>query len=374
MNIKDQLLSTAINALLTYKSRPSAIRSALAKQTYTRARVPTRERVTIGIVQMEMDLLDDGVQFAEKYHGLVRRAVEQGAQLVVFPEYAWLPILGLLPPVRDLALKGVTLEGAVNELAPGGGLTIEGVFRTIAPAVKRIFETTANELAARFGVYLMPGSALTTDRAGHLFNTSYLYGPDGTLVGTHHKMHPTKMEVDWMTCGNTLDVWTLPFAKIAAPVCMDFTYWETTRVATLRGAEILLDMSADATADQPYLAARGDESRIQESFAYSTRVYAVTKLFGLNFRGPSHIAAPLGVCSDSTTYLAKAQTADQEEVIVAELDLARLRDFRAAHPRDWNIELYAKYLPRVYEEYRRSHVPSHRSHASGHQPQVPRIA
>ncbi|MBI4786640.1 MAG: hypothetical protein HY782_06300 [Chloroflexi bacterium] len=352
MSIKDQFLSTAINALLTYKSRPSAIRSMLARRHYTRAQAPTRERVTVAVIQMRIELLDDSVRFAAKYYDLLRRAVEQGAQVVVFPEYAWLPILGLLPPVRELAQKGVTLEGAVNELAPDGGLTIEGVFKTIAPAVKRIFETTAAELAARFGVYLMPGSALKTDGAGHLFNTAYLYGPDGALIGTQPKLHPTSMEVDWMSCGNALDVWTLPFAKIAAPVCMDFTYWETTRVATLRGAEILLDMSADATADQPHLAARGDESRIQESYAYSTRAYCVSKLFGLNFCGPSHIAAPLGLCSDSMTYLAKAQTPDQEEIIVAELDLARLREFCAAHPRDWNYALYAKYLPSVYEAHR----------------------
>ncbi len=352
MSIHDWVLSQAVNALLAFKSRPGAIRRALARKKYTRIAPPTRERMTIGVVQMQADLLEDGVQFAEKYYALVRQAVERGAQLIVFPEYAWLPILGLLPPVRALADKGVTLEGAVDELAPGGGLTIDGVFRTLAPAIKRIFETTASELAARFGVYLMPGSALTTDGAGHLFNTSFLYGPDGALIGRQDKMHPTPMEVDWMSCRDSLEVWKLPFAGVAAPVCMDFTYWETTRVAALRGAEIVLDMSADATADQFYAAARGDESRIQECLCYSTRVYIVTKMFGLNFCGPSHIAAPLGVCSDETTFLAKAQTRDREEVIVADLDVARLRAFRAAHTRDWNPALYEKYLPSAYEAYR----------------------
>ncbi len=352
MSLKDQLLSAAINTLLAYKSRPGAIRRTLAGRKYARASAPTRDCVTVAVVQMQADLLDDGGAFADKYYGLMRQAVERGAQLIVFPEYAWLPILGLLPPVRDIALKGVSLHDAVNELGGGGGLTIDGVFRTIAPAVKRIFETTASELAARFGVYLMPGSAITLDHAGHLFNTAYLYAPNGSLIGTQNKLHPVAMEKDWMTTGGELGIFDLPFAKIAIPVCMDFTYWETTRIATLRGADILLDMSADETANDFYLAARGDESRIQESFAYSARAYCVTKLFGLNFCGPSHIAAPLGVISNDTTYLAKAQTHDREDVIVADLDLARLREFRTTHPRDFNVALYEKYLPQVYAAYR----------------------
>ncbi|MBI5030270.1 MAG: hypothetical protein HZB51_07070 [Chloroflexi bacterium] len=348
MSIRDQLLASAINALLTFKSRPSAIRRALARHPYphTPTLIPTH--VTIAVVQMQADLVDDGVAFGEKYYGLVRQAVEQGAQLVVFPEYAWLPILGLLPPVREIALKGISLKDAVDELGGGGGLTIEGVFRTIAPAVKRIFESTASELAARFGIWLMPGTAITIDQAGHIFNTAYLYAPDGSLIGTQHKLHPTALEKDWMTTGCELGVFDLAFAQVAIPVCMDFTYWETTRIATLRGAEILIDMSADEKADEPFLAMRGDESRIQETYAYSTRAYCVTTLFGLNFCGPSHIAAPLGVYDSDTTYLAQAKSHDAEEVIVAELDLARLHSFRAAHPRDFNLALYEKYLPSAY--------------------------
>ncbi len=352
MTLKDQLLALGIKTLLAYHSRPGAIHAALANRTYRHADPLVAERVTLGVVQMQADLLADGAAFAEKYYGLVRQAVERGAQLIVFPEYAWLPILGLLPPVRTLAQQGVTLQGAVDALAPNGGMTLDGVFRTIAPAVQRIFETTARELAKRFGVWLMPGSALTMDAHGHLFNTAYLYAPDGRLLGTQNKLHATTLEKTWLTTGNDLRVFDLPFAKIAMPVCMDFTYWETTRIATLHGAEILLDLSADETADQLMLAVRGDESRAQESLAYTARAYCVTKLFGLNFCGPSHIAAPLGLRGNGSVYLAQTESSDRAEVIVADLDLARLRQFRAEHPRDYNLALDQKYLPSAYAAYR----------------------
>jgi predicted amidohydrolase len=352
MSLQDWFLARAVSTILAYKSRPGSIRRALSRRQYARAAVPSRDSVMVGVVQMQLDLLDDGVAFANKYFDLVHQAVERGAQLIVFPEYAWLPILGLLPSVREIAEKGIPLQDAVDKLSPGGGLTIEGVFRTVAPAVQRIFETTASELAARFGVYLMPGSAMIADRQGRLFNTAYLFGPDGALIGTQRKLHPTLLEVDWMTTGDDLSVFALPFGKVAMPVCMDFTYWETTRVAVLRGADILLSFSAEEKGNELYMAMRGVASRIQESYAYGAQAYCVTKLFGLDFCGPSNVVAPLGVWDDATVVMAQTKTHDQEEVITAKLDLAHLRKWRAAHPRDYNTALYRKYLPKGYSEYR----------------------
>ena len=135
------------------------------------------------------------------------------------------------------------------------------------------------------------------------------------------------------------------------PVCMDYTYWETARVATLRGVDILLGFSAEAKANEFYLAMRGIATRIQESSAYGTSAFCITRLFGLNFCGPSAIVAPIGVGGEST-FLARAQTHDHEEVIAAAFDLARLREFRAQHPRDFNRALYEKYLPSAYTAYR----------------------
>ena len=352
MAMKDWLLGQAVGATLAYKSRPASIRRALARHKYLHAREPSPDSIVAGVVQMRIDLLDDGVEFVDKYYDLVWRAVERGAQLIVFPEYAWLGILGLLPPVRALAEKGVTLQGAIDELAPGGDLTIASVFRTIAPAVRRIFETTGSELARQFGVYLMPGSAIVADPSGRLFNTAYLFGPDGSLIGTQRKLHPTSLEKDWMATDGEMEVYELGFGRVAMPVCMDHTYWETARVAGLLGAEILFGFSAEEKGNDYYMAMRGVPTRIQEDFAYGTQACAVTKLFGLNFCGPSSIIAPLGVWDDESIFITQTKTHDQEEVITARLDLTHLRKWRALRPRDFNLALYRKYLPRSYEMFR----------------------
>lgn len=354
MSLKDYLLFSVGDALLAYRTRPSAIRGALSRRAYSRAGAPSADSVVIGVVQMRLDLIDDGVAFALKYADLMQQAVERGAQLIVFPAYTWLSLLGLLPPARELAARGVTLSAAVEGFASDGGLTRQSIFRTMVSSVRRIFETTAAELARRFNVYLMPGTSITADRSGHLFDTAYLFGPDGRLIGTQLNLHKSRTDKqrDRLSVGSQVGVFELPFGKLAMPVSMDHTFWETARIATLRGADILLGSSAVEYGAKFRSALCGAASRIQESPAYSLHACCISQLFGLNISGPSSILAPVGVWDNESVFMAQTKTPDQEEVIVARLDIAFLRKWRATQPRDFNLGLYGKYLPLAYEMYR----------------------
>jgi predicted amidohydrolase len=349
MSLKDQLLNLGVRKLLDYKAQPARIERALRK-TSPRASTPTNDRVTVAAIQMEFNLLDDGAQYAEKIYALCRQAVMRGAQLVALPEYAWTPLIGMLPGIRELAAQATGgLEGAASQV--GGGASLADILRTVAPAVESAFVATGRGVAQALDIYLMSGSTISRDTAGHLYNVGYLFGPDGVLIGKQFKLHAFTEERDWLTVGDSLQVFALSFARVALPICMDFTYWETTRLAWLDGAEIFINPSADASGDEEFPAARGVRTRVQESPAYGILSNIVTDLFGLHWRGPSRIVAPVGLDSRGSV-IAQADTADREEVLVAELDLARLRAFRTAHAPEFNRALYKKYLPRAYEEYR----------------------
>ncbi|MGE5138872.1 MAG: carbon-nitrogen hydrolase family protein [Rudaea sp.] len=351
MGIRDRVLGTAVAALLGWKSRPGPIDAVIGRQRGPRAAVPSRDRVTAAAVQMEFNLLDGGAQYAEKVYALARAAVDRGAQLVVFPEYAWTPLLGMLPGIADLARRSSGgLESAVEELGTGAGLA--DIFRTVAPSVERAFRATGRAVSRALGIYLVSGSTISVDDSGRLYNIAYLFGPDGSLIGTQKKLHPFTNERDWLTCGSSLETFSLPFASLSVPVCMDFTYWETTRLAWHAGAEILVNPSADTDGDAEFLAARGVQTRVQECLAYGILSNLVTDLFGLHFRGPSRIVAPIGVDPRGAT-LARAATADREEIVVADLDLARLREFRELQAPEFNETLHRRYFPHAYDEYRR---------------------
>ncbi len=350
MALKDQLLSFGVKKLLAYKARPGEIERVLNDRTEPRANLPTNARVVAAAVQMEFNLVDDGAQYAKKIYRLAREAVLRDAQLVAFPEYAWTPLLGMLPGIRGLAAKsGGGLEGAVGEI--GRGATLADIFRTIAPAASTAFLATMRGVARALGIYLMSGSTIECDAAGRLYNVAYLFGPDGTQIGRQPKLHPYESERDWLTVGDSLQTYALPFAKVSLPVCMDLTFWETTRLAWSDGAELVFDPKADGCGDKEFCAARGIHTRVQEAPVFGIAPKIVTDLFGLHWRGPSEIVAPLGL-DPRGSILAQADRADREEVILAELDLAHLREYRAARVPEFNGALLAKHLPHAYAEYR----------------------
>lgn len=306
----------------------------------------TAERVTVGLVQMRMTLADSAAAYVDNIARLTCDAVARGAQLVAFPEYTGLPLLGLLPGVAQLASRP-SLQTALDEMP--GGVQVADVFRSAAPAAYRVYTHTFSSLARRLQCYIMAGSIILADKHGKLTNCAHLFGPAG-LIGRQAKLHLFTDEEGWLTPGDALSTFTLPCGRVAMPVCMDHTYWETARLAYLAGAEILLDPAAGGAGDNPWYAARGVRMRVQESPCYGLHIYAVNDLFGLHWRGRSSVYAPVDLLPAGQSALAQAVRNDEEEVVICPLDLQVLREYRAANPLEFNISLYEKYLPCIYRE------------------------
>jgi predicted amidohydrolase len=342
---RDWLTEKGLAAMLWWKSRPGLVSSALAQQVFLRAESPSHDRVKVGLAQMRMELAASAADYAEHAYRLTRDAVERSAQFVVFPEYAGASLLGLLPGVQALA-SGRSMQEAIGELTGGAQASVGDVFRAVAPAARKIHLDTFSTLARKFNIHLMAGSIVLPESDGKLYSHAHLFASDGRLIGAQRKLHLFTSEEGWLTPGDELHVFDLPFGRVAMPICMDYTFWETTRLAYLLGAEILIDSAADDAGDNEWLAARGVRMRVRESPCYGLHVFIVTDLFGLHWRGRSSVYAP------GQRALARAESDDQEQVVVCELDMAALRAFRAEHAPEFNAPLYEKYLPRLYADYR----------------------
>lgn len=339
MPLQSSVRAATLRAALALKMNPRAVQSALGKRPTNRPPLPTRERLKVAALQMSLNLVDEVGTWVEQCERLTRVAAERGAQLVVFPEYVSLPLLGLAPRVRE----------AVNQSASFAQVVALPETRALLPLSQRAYETLGAELATRYGVYVMLGSTITTDSAGGLYNTAFLFDPEGRRAGTWDKLSPSPHETDWLTRGDDVRVLTLAFTQIAVLVGADAQSWEAARIATLRGAEILVCASGAPAATDPGSAGRGMASRAQESRAFGVHASAIVSMCGLFWGGPSAIIAPLGLRQTPSAFLARTRTPNVEEVIAADLDLAGLRELRDAHPFDWNIELYRKHLTRAYE-------------------------
>lgn len=303
-------------------------------------------KIRVAAVQMRLELIEDAGTYAEKIRTLTGAAADQGAQLVVFPEDSGTPLAGLIPGLEELAAKG--MDAAVADLT-GRGMKVAEIFREISPAVKRIYETTFSTLAKEFRLYIITGSAYLEDDDGRMRVIGYFYGPDGEILAKQRKLHLVPMEAAWgFEPGSDLEVLDTPLGRIAFPICMDATYFETFRLARLRGAEIVAVPSANNEEYIFWRTMRGIWPRVQESQVFGISAAAVGNLLGMPFTGRSGLLAPLEMTPSGDGWLARAVSFDQEEIVVGDLDLDALRRFRDENPLDVNLALYEKYLPGLY--------------------------
>lgn len=352
MSRREALRQEVGRLILWWRSQPGRVTAALHDLALPQVTSePSLDRVTVAAVQMRFELLPSAAAYARSIARLVGQAALQGAQFVCFPEYTGACLVGLLPGIGRL------VDGAgANDRAPSldqtladMGISLGDLLRYVGPAAWRVFDATARTVARRCHVYLMAGTLPAPAHDGKLYNTAHLYGPDGRHIGAQPKLHAYATEHAWLDVGRTLHLFDLPFGRVAMPVCMDYTYWETARLASLMGVDILVNPAADDHGESPWLQARGTRSRVQEANAYGIQANIVAPRFGLNWSGRSAVYAPLGLLpAGQGDTVAQAADPWEETVLLAELSVARLREFRREHPPDFNSDLYRRYLPELW--------------------------
>lgn len=332
---------------LRWLCRPARLRRRLAP-LIAQARAappPDGSRLKAAALQVEIRLFKDPLDYAAEAHRRVAEAAAAGAQLVAFPEDNNLPLLGMLPGVEE---AGASLSAGEPATA-SPELTVGDVIRYAGPVMLPFLELLYASLAAAYGLYLLAGSFLMPDGA-KVVNRSFLYGPDGGLIGTQDKVHLMPLEEEWgLSAGSEFHLFETAAGKIAAPVCMDATYYETFRLLELQGAEIVLLPIANPEPYNYWLALRGIWPRVQEAPVYGIKSALVGELLGFAFTGRAGLFAPAELTPDGSGVLAEVESPVKEGLAFAELDLEALRELRRDHPwRDSNPALYRRYFPRLY--------------------------
>jgi N-carbamoylputrescine amidase len=166
-------------------------------------------KVRIACIQMQpaMGKVEDNVAHSV---GLIKRATDLGAKLVVLPE---LSNTGYMFQSREEAF-------ALSEPIPGG------------PTVK-----AWSEIAAKHGLHLVAGIC---ERDGNkLFNSAVLIGPSG-YIGTFRKVHLWNEENLYFEPGDLgFPVFHTAIGRVGMAICYDGWFPETYRLAALQGADIV---------------------------------------------------------------------------------------------------------------------------------------
>ena len=190
--------------------------------------------------------------------------------------------------------------------------------------------------------------------AGVYHNTSVVIDADGALLGRYRKMHipddPLYYEKFYFTPGDLgFRSWQTRYGKIGVLICWDQWYPEAARLTALQGAQILFYPTAIGWHPGEKAANGKDQhaawEMIQRSHAIANGCYVAVanrvgheKLSGdgIEFWGQSFVAGPSG------ELLAKASS-DQDEILLAKLNLARVDETRTHWPflRDRRIDAYS---------------------------------
>jgi len=279
----------------------------------------------VGLVQMAMT--SDPAANVERAVAGVRDAAKAGAQVVCLPELYRSPYFCQREDAAlfDLAetVPGPSTE-AFARAAKDAGVAV----------VVPIFEKRAT------GLY---------------HNTAAVIDATGELLGLYRKMHipddPAFYEKFYFTPGDLgFRAFDTKAGRIGTLICWDQWYPEGARLTALQGAAVLFYPTAigwHPHEKEQYGTNQRDAWRtIQRSHAIANGVYvAVVNRVGhekppeggpgLEFWGSSFVADPFGVVI--------AEAGQDEQILVAEIDLARIEDVRRNWPflRDRRIDAYS---------------------------------
>jgi len=151
--------------------------------------------------------------------------------------------------------------------------------------------------------------------------------------------------------GNKLEVFTLPFGKVAFPVCMDASYFETFNLAVKNGAEfVIIPISDDDDNYGIYKAMRGIWARVQESYVVGIKASQNGWIAGMHFTGKAGVFAPLEMTPEHDGILAISNEHEGNNLISAEIDIAQLHLARekAIHFGDKNPAFEENYIENTY--------------------------
>lgn len=254
---------------------------------------------TLAVCQLRTELVYE--QTMQKTEAMVREAAAAGASLVVLPE------MFDCPYDREYFHKFTAMghEDAVRRMAAWAG---------------------ENKI-------VLVGGSIPEKDGDRLYNSSFVFGPDGEQLACHRKVHLFDVDLPGMsfresntfTPGNRITVVDTPVCRLGVAVCFDVRFPELFRAMAREGAEVIclpaqFNMTTGPAHWEPSLRVRAIDNEVFFAAAAAARYEG----FSYECWGHSMIIDPYG------TPLAAAD--EKEQILYANIDLSRIAEVRAQLP------------------------------------------
>ncbi|PKP58222.1 nitrilase [Candidatus Atribacteria bacterium HGW-Atribacteria-1] len=317
------------------------------------------EDIRVSCVQRQIHPVKSIEKYIDMLCGFIEQALKEDSHLIIFPEYNFFDLFGLIPGFNFLnqilnkkAVKAKDREKDRQEESDlkGNNHFLTTVFKGVAKPIEAGIKRIISLLAKEYGIYIYTGSYILKEKEA-IYNAGSLFDPEGNLIGTQKKMHLTDFEVKLgIKKGNKMEVYSLPFGKVVCPICMDATYFETFRIAREIGADMVILPIANLEEYTVWKALRGIWPRVQESYLYGLKSSLNGWIVGMHFTGKAGIFAPLLMTEKKDGILSLSPSYEGNHLITANINLKKLYEARgkAEYQEDKNAEFEKKYIERTY--------------------------
>lgn len=292
------------------------------------------QEIQLVAVQMTLDLAD--FWSYESFEAKIREQMDAATAdldpeletLVVFPED-----VGLMLVVQGMEsrLAGIdSIEEAISTAVSSRALALAWTrlirWKSWVPALflnrnRLIAETyfgVFSDVASEYGVHIVAGSVVLPPyrisdgvvewergpSSHSVYNTSYLFGPDGLVIGKQDKVELIELELDGalnLNAGRVedLQVFDTPLGRIGIAICLDaFDDAVVARLTELE-AQILVQPSANPGEwndwqQTDWLRSSHQRVAVEQQFAYGINPMLNGPLWDINFYGQSGIVAADG--------------------------------------------------------------------------------
>jgi len=317
------------------------------------------EDIRVSCVQRQIHPINSIERYIDILCGFIDQAVKDNSHLIIFPEYNFFDLFGLIPGFSFLnqilnkkVVKAKDEEKDREEKShlKGNNNFLTNVFKGVAKPMEAGINRIFSLLAKKYGIYIYTGSYNLKEKE-EIYNAGSLFGPKGNLIGTQKKMHLTDFEVKiGIKRASKMEVYSLPFGKVVCPICMDATYFETFRIAREIGADVVILPIANLEEYTVWKALRGIWPRVQESYLYGLKSSLNGWIAGMHFTGKAGIFAPLSMTEGKDGILSLSPSCEGNHLITANISIKKLYEARekAEYQEDKNAEFEKKYIERTY--------------------------
>jgi predicted amidohydrolase len=280
-------------------------------------------KLRVAAVQYHLHTIHSFDEFSQQVKHYIKTAAEFDAEFVLFPELFTTQLLS----IGDSA---------------GNPLPIEKL-----PDFTEDYMSLFAQQAKETNMHIIAGTHIT-EKNGSLYNTSFLFYPDGTIA-KQNKIHVTPTETkEWnMKAGNQLEVFQTDKGKIAILICYDIEFPEIVRMAKAKGADVIFCPSCTDNQHGFHRVRYTCHARTIENQVYVVNAGTIGSLPTIDFMrsnyGQGAIITPNDIPFPPRGILAEGEI-NQDMVIVADLDLTLLEKVRQSGSvttwRDRRIDLY----------------------------------